>query len=680
MYLPIIVDKSILVTLFIIVPRNQGFNFMYPIQSSPIRLRSYDHVFFNIIRVLIVTTLMGFIAGCSTTLTWEKEYEKISTPILEGYLEVTKALTSNVYDYEHQTIAEDQTMAGMAAQSNEQKMQAQPHQKPKLAEIPLNFQPWWQVVIVKQMNSTSTPVYETLDSLVVRSLRNSWQMKVFSDLPLIRRTVIEETKGNFDFHVFARSKYELTDEPTGDDLKTGGPLRFEQHDWTFEAGINKKLKTGGEFELGQMVERLDNNSRYLNPHDQGIARLALTFKHPLLARAGYHYNTSQLAVAQVDYKVALDEFIRQTSAHILEIERAYWGLYMERANLAQKKRLVAMAEEVNQELAARAQIDVTSSQLLHAKAVLAARYADSIRSEQAVRNAEGKLVSLINDNELQISDNLEIATIDPPIVFENYTKVSEAAVSALYHRPEIRQAFRQLKAGLIRLKMGEKERLPVLDLVVEASLKGLREEYKLGEAMNEQYEPMKPSWAVGLFFDYPLGNRTGKARLTRRQIEVRQLARQLQTTIETVLLEVQVAVREINTSYREMQAKYTAMLAARKRLQAANERRDLIFSSGQLQSIYLEQLLADQLAVSEAEQTFLTTHVSYNIAHANLDRARGILMQVKEFRPCQDQDQDDLPTLFLVEKDFPEQCHEVQWEPPFTQEFIDKMEKELHIK
>jgi outer membrane protein TolC len=189
-------------------------------------------------------------------------------------------------------------------------------------------------------------------------------------------------------------------------------------------------------------------------------------------------------------------------------------------------------------------------------------------------------------------------------------------------------------------------------------LKGLRGDYELGDAYSDQYDPMKPSWAVGLVFDMPFSNRIGKARHLRRLVEIRQLVNQLQTTIETVLLEVQVSVREINTSYREMLAKYNAMEANRKKLDALNARRSLMFGSGESQNIYLERLLDHQQDVSSAEQDFLTSYVAYNIAHANLNRAKGVLLQVKELQFCEDVDESKIPRLYLQNKKSSQECAE----------------------
>jgi len=662
------------------------------------------------LRYFLICCLIGFLSACSSNSsksTAEERYEELAKPIIEKYTERAEQFSSEVYDYKYQQTPKPEDML-KEIQSLKQEIE--------LTEIPPDYSPWWQSIVVKQMNPKSEPVFETMDSLVTRALKNSSQIKVFSDLPLIRKTVIEEAEGKFDSHLFVESRYDLTDVPVGSDLETGAQLgeitydpatglpissdpslqfdensgfdetgapidnsteestpsnddstaestvvrqrRFEEHDWTLRAGVRKDLRSGGEVELSQQIRKRDNNSRYFNPHDQGSATLALTFRHPLLNGAGYEYNESQLEVAKIDHRVSMDEFSRQVSSHILEIQRAYWALYLERANLLQKKKSVSEAERIVTELKQRRTIDVSAHQLTLAKAVLSARYADSIRSEQAVRNAEGKLLTLVNDPNLIIDDRLEIATVESPILLDSTSTVKQAAITALQNRPEISQAFRQLKAGVVREKMAKKEMLPVLDFLIEASLKGLRGEYELGDAYSDQYDPAKPSWAVGLLFDMPLGNRIGKARHLRRLVEIRQLIYQLQTTIETVLLEVQVSVREINTAYREMLAKYNAMEAHRKKLDALNARRNLMFGGGESESIYLERLLDYQQDLSSSEQDFLTSYVAYNIAHANLDRAKGVLLQVKELQFCEDLDENKLPMLYLQNKNSSEECKE----------------------
>ncbi len=528
-----------------------------------------------------------------------------------------------------------------------------PEQDPELNALPDDFVPWWQPLATGKIHPKSNPTPMGLTELLHRSLQHSTQMKVFSELPLIRQTMIDEAEGKFDIHAFVEAKYAEVNEPVGSTLRTGedAETRFKEHAWVAEAGLRRNIVTGGEVEISQQFMGKDNNSRFFQPHDQGESRLMLTLRHRLLNGFGYEYNQSQIEIARVDYEVSLDEFVRQVSAHLLEIERAYWGLYLERVNLLQKKKLFSQAEEVVEELKARRGIDVLASQLERAQAVLATRYAASIRSEQAVRNAEGKVLALVNDPELVMDSQFEMMTVQTPQHVPVETEVAKAAQFALKHRPEITQAFKQLKAGMVRSAMADSELLPALDLIFETTLKGLEGDYDVFNSTGNQFTEGAPSWTLGLRLDWPLGNRIAKARQRRRELEVRQLVHQLRTTIETILLEVQVSVREVNTAYREMLSQYQAMQAMKSSLEALNARRSIeLGSSGQGQ--FLENLLDSQDNVAIAEKRFLEGHIAYNVAQENLDRAQGLMLEANKMEYVFDEDdENDLPLLRVQLKD-----------------------------
>jgi len=527
-----------------------------------------------------------------------------------------------------------------------------PEQDPELADLPSNFIPWWQPLVTGKIHPKSKPINVTLNDLLLRALHHSTQIRVFSDLPLIRQTMITEAEGKFDIHAFVEAKYAEINEPIGSSLRTGEDTetRFKEHAWQAEVGLRRNIVTGGEIEISQQFIGKDNNSRFFQPHDQGESRLMLTLRHRLLNGFGYEYNQSQIEIAKVDQAVSMDEFVRQSSAHLLEIERAYWGLYLERVNLLQKKKLFSQAEQIVAELKARRGIDVLVSQLEQAKAVLASRYAASIRSEQGVRNAESKILALVNDPELIMNSKFEMMTEQAPQHVPIETDVAKTAQLALQHRPEITQAFKQLKAGMVRSSMADSELLPALDIIFETTLKGLEGNYDILNSTGNQFTQGAPSWTLGLRLDWPLGNRIAKARQRRRELEVRQLVQQLRTTIETILLEVQVSVREINTAHKEMLSQYQAMQAMKSSLETLNARRHIeLGSNGQGQ--FLQNLLDTQEDLALTEQYFLEGHIAYNVAKDNLDRAQGLYLEANNVEYVfEEEDNTDLPILRLKSK------------------------------
>lgn len=556
-----------------------------------------------------------------------------------------------------QPIADNSTASGQARNRRVEVMVDSPDAPPAMLKaqssapepVPLDYEPWWRPMVKQPFNQQSKPTYATMTDLFVQAVTHSNQIKVFSELPLIRETAIDEAEGRFDLHVFVETLYREEDEPIGSTLQTGRRQgRFEEHEWFVKGGVRQPLTTGGEVELSQRLGALDNNSQYLIPHDQGHARLALSFRQPLLNGGGIEYNKSTIEVAKVDQAIAMDELTRQVEAHLLEVYRAYWALYLERANLLQKKKLLANTEQIVNDLEDRLGIDTLQSELETAKAHYATRRTDSIRAEQAVRNAEGKLLALINSPELVLNRDLELIPNDTPIANLQKINLAQSVQNALKNRPEIKQAFKQLKAGVIRLQMAEKEVLPILDFVLEGYLAGLEGDNDYQQAFDNEFNIGGPGYSVGLLFDMPLDNQAAEARQRRRQLEVRQLMSQLRTTIDTVLLEVQVSVRELDTAFREFNSAYHAMQASSARLTTLQDRRGLSSSDEH----YLQRLLEAQGDVATAENSFMMSYIAYNLALMNVQRAEGNLLNISQIEIVEEMEEDslegeDLPVLKL---------------------------------
>jgi outer membrane protein TolC len=207
--------------------------------------------------------------------------------------------------------------------------------------------------------------------------------------------------------------------------------------------------------------------------------------------------------------------------------------------------------------------------------------------------------------------------------------------------------MKQIEAGMVRTKMAENEMLPVLDFVMESSWNGLERDYGINDALGDQFQGT--NYFVGLNFDIPIGNREAKSRYQRRRLEVRQLTNQMRTTIDTLLLEVQVAVRELNTSQNELGAKYRSMEATRLQLDSMQNRRGISYANGEAGSSYIERLLTAQERLADEEASFIQSQLTYNVALTNLDRAMGILMESQEISTKRVQPEDDLPE-FILEK------------------------------
>ena len=523
---------------------------------------------------------------------------------------------------------------------------------------------WWTPLVNQPMRQTSTQMPVTLEDIIIRTLANSTQIKVFAELPMIRRTAIVEADAAFDWSKFLETRWDDLNDPVGSSLTVGGTgTRFVNQQFTTTAGVKRRNRVGGTLDLSQQLGWQENNSTFFVPNPQGTARLVLGYTQPLQRGRGRLYNESLLCLAKLDANIADDEFRRQLQSHLLEVTRAYWSLYLERGVLFQKMTSHQRANEIYQMLEKRRDVDAQEAQIVSARASATTRYAELIRARMAVKNAESRIRSLVNDPTLGNFDEVEIVPVDAPNSTLEQPKMQQSVEFAFQHRPEVLQALKQIKAGQIRLGMATHELLPQLDLITETYVAGLEADGESMQAWANQFNSGRPGYSVGLSYEIPVGNRAAHARNTRRRLELRQLNSQYLTTLQTVKLEVEVAVREIETSSQEMEAKRQAMEARAAQLKALTKRWEQLPGEDVSASLALENLLVAQERLAEAEFQYLQSQLTYNLALMNLKRSTGLLLRTEGIG-IGSTAQDGLPTHILGKSPVRQEFDEASSIPP----------------
>ena len=160
--------------------------------------------------------------------------------------------------------------------------------------IPDGYTPWWQSAMSNRLQGGTSGTTVDLETLIVRTLENSSQVKVFSDLPFIRQTAIVEAQSAFDWSAFMNTRWDDLSDPVGNVLTTGGASRFRNNQWSYAGGLRRKNAHGGYFEIAQELGFQNTNSTFFQPNNQGTARLRLNYTQPLLRGRGKVYNPVSL--------------------------------------------------------------------------------------------------------------------------------------------------------------------------------------------------------------------------------------------------------------------------------------------------------------------------------------------------------------------------------------------------
>lgn len=498
-------------------------------------------------------------------------------------------------------------------------------------DLSLEVDAWWLDQSLQSLRADATTLPVTLESLLVRAVTHSSQIKVFSELPLIRRTAITEADAAFDPAAFLDSRWDDTNDPVGSTL-TGVPIggRYKNNQFTTAVGVRKRTHTGGLAEASQQFGVQDTNSAFFTPNPQGTTRLKLSYTHPLLRGNGTLYNVSLSCLAMIDTDIAEAEFSRELQSHLTEVARAYWGLHIARASVAIQQTSLSRATEVLDQLRSREGIDAVRAQVLRAEAEVAARESLLLRALMSGRTSEARIRSLVNDPALGSWQTTELITLDAPNCRLVTADLQSATTSALTYRPEVHQALDQIRAGCVRLRMSKQEMLPVLNAVTEAYVAGLQNDASVGDSWTDQFHRGRPGYAVGLEFEQPVGNRAAIAQRQRRILECRQLTNQYETMLHSLRLEVGVAVRELEASWQETVARQTAMEAHRTQLESTVERWKLLPGEDGTGSLVMESMLRDQDRLARAEIALLESWISYNMSLFGLRKATGELLTAEQ--------------------------------------------------
>ncbi len=486
---------------------------------------------------------------------------------------------------------------------------------------------WWADKIHQPQLAGRQPLETTLDEVIFMALRAAPQIQILNTQPQVQRAVRDEAAAGFDWSTFVNSTYNDISDPIGSTLTAGGTVdRFIQREWVFESGLRKRLVSGGDISIGQNFGTLDSNSTFLVPDNQANSRLVLDYRQPLLQGAGPSFNTSQIALANLDLESISGESLAQLNNYLLEVVGAYWDIYFQRAMLVQNRQSVRLAEELYRQLEKREGIDVRNDQLLRAEAAVASRRSEMIRSEYDLINAQDTLINLVLGAKSETVDEIELLPEPMMLPMGLHVETEQLVQAAIRNRPEVRSAIAQIRSSAIRKQVAANQLLPRLDAVLSSYVAGLRGNRNIGGSFTDQFSIGEPSYTVGIEFEVPIGNRAAKSRLQRSQLEAQVLHRQFERQVGDVVLEARIAGREIERLNRENENNFQGLQKAALELDLIQQRQQLNLDDGKTGSLYIEDLLASQARLTAAEIRLARSQTSQAIALVDVKRATGELL------------------------------------------------------
>ena len=304
---------------------------------------------------------------------------------------------------------------------------------------------------------------------------------------------------------------------------------------------------------------------------------------------------------------------------VLEALKAYWELFFARADLEVSNKSLELAKSLLKEVQGRIMAGkLASLEIFKAQAEVAVREGNLNRAIKAVSDSEDSLRALMNVEDWEI----EIIPIDPPPTPRKAPALEAAMETAILNRWDFKQASLDIANRGISRKYFENQRKPELNFTAVVDMSGEDQEHVA--AAQEVFSGDNQSWALGLSFSMPLGNRGAEGDYLKARYEEQRALSVFGALRQKIKVEVRNALRGLVLARESIDSTTRTRIAAEKRLQAEEER----FRVGKAT---LNDVLEFQAEDAKALSGEKRGEADYAIALGEMEKAMGTLAGAAPF-------------------------------------------------
>jgi outer membrane protein len=489
-------------------------------------------------------------------------------------------------------------------------------------------------------------VHMTLSECLTRALENNLDLRIAKLDPESAGNLVTFQDAFFDPVLGAHASYGETDasfQTVRTDILNPPATTSDDADEskTTLAGVSlaQRLKFGADYAVALDGRKFDQSGDSFNPpnffnlntQDTKSVALGLQFNLHLLKGFGVEVNTLNLVLAKNDARISQEELQRRAQITLKAVEDGYWDVAAARAAVRVSKQSLKLAQDLYDlnkkkvEVGTLAPIEITQ-----AEAGVASREEGVIVAENLLSDTEDnlrRLMAVPKDDPLW---GQPIIPTDKPKSEGSAPNLDEALATAMQKRPEIRNAQVAYESSELAAKVAKKNIRHTLDLAV--NLNSSRYENAFDTLAGTPAIPVfttdinngkgGPDWSVGLVYAYPIGNRAEKATAANAEIDRLRSEITIASTEQDVRVDVRTAVRAVASGAQRVAAAHSNTVLQQKTVDAELKK----FENGMSTSF---EVLRIQTDLSDAQVAEIRAVLDYNKSLADLERAKGTLLESK---------------------------------------------------
>ncbi len=471
---------------------------------------------------------------------------------------------------------------------------------------------------VSETNSLATPeilsasdtgeLRLTLQESILTGLENNPEIMVERLNPAIRQTQEDQERAQFDPTLSSSFYYQKTSSP-------GAAKKNQSEQFSGGVSVDTFLPTGTTIGISEENSGSDPGGSL---GTDTSSRLGVNVNQSLLRGAGTGVNLASLRQAKLDTLSSEYELRGYAESLVSSIEKAYWNYYVSQLSLQIYKDSLDLAQKQLDETRERINVGkLSESELAAAKAEVALRNEELINARSTEDTNRLKMLRLLTPRKGNYW-NMQVFLRDvpsPPV--QALDSVETLVQAGLQKRPDLRQAQLQLQRGELDVVKSKNGLLPKLDLFVNLGGTGYSRTFTdtFGNLNGDYYDLQ-----AGFSFEYPLFNRSAKAKHRAAQLGRDQYELSLVNMEQLVQEDIRTAYIEVNRTIQQIDATKATRLSQEESLRSETEK----FRVGKSTSLLVAQAQRDYLSSQIEEVQALTNYV---LALVDLYRLNGSLLE-----------------------------------------------------
>ena len=466
-----------------------------------------------------------------------------------------------------------------------------------------------------QTNAPATRII-TLAECIALALDKNLDIQIRRLQPSIDLYNLDSARGYYDLAFNLNATHRFNSSPGSPDPNSA--LFGKSSDSFTESygpSFTQQFGTGGRATInGDLIRR--SGSSFTSFNYQTDAGISLT--QPLLKNAWIDSTRQTILVNKKTLKIDELALRNQVITTVNSVQQAYYELVFARDNVRVQEASLELAEKLladnkrRVEVGALAPLDEKQSE-----SQVAARRSDLLSARRDLEIQLNLIKSFLGDDYVSWAAII-LEPADKLVALPQTFNVQDSWRSGMSLRPDLQSSKEAIERQNIVLRYNYNQLFPSLDLTLTYGHNGLGRTVDTG--LNGIQRGDNQFYSYGIVLSFPLSNTTAKNTYKSGKLTKEVLLLQFKQLEQSIIVEIDNAVKQAQTAYEKINATRQARLYAEAALDAEQKK----LENGKSTSFFVLQLQRDLTAARSAEIRALA---DYNKAIASLSKSEATTLE-----------------------------------------------------